>query len=71
MEASEDQLPFLGDSLWGALGEGRTLEEKPSEESRKLAHLYTLLELNLRVFIVPDTGLNGPLKEFSTGDLVD
>ena len=71
MEASEDQLPFLGDSLWGALGEGRSLEEKPSEESRKLAHLYTLLELNLRVFIVPDTGLNGPLKEFSMGDLVD
>lgn len=53
------------------LGEGRTLEEKQSEESRKLAHLFSLLELDRRVFIPPDTGLNGPVKEFSMDDLVD
>lgn len=53
------------------LGEGHTLEEKQSEESRKLAHLFSLLELDRHVFILPDTGLHGPLKEFSMGDLVD
>lgn len=69
-EASDDQLPFLGQSLWGVLGAGHTLEEKQSEDSRKLAHTsISLLELN--VFILPPTGLNGPLKEFSMGDLVD
>lgn len=64
-------MPSLGESLWGVLGEGRTLEEKQSEESRKLAHLFSLLELDRRVFILPDTGMDGPVKEFSMGDLVD
>lgn len=39
-EASDDQLPFLGQSLWGVLGAEHTLEEKQSEDSRKLAHTH-------------------------------